>query len=104
MFLGAIKKRVKGLKALNDATIDKLQNYFGIALRANVTTVKAMSDAILASFFHVASGNGKNYHSYCEKSSKSWCQFQRDIINGTNLHVEGTGLPNDVMSNLFTRI
>ena len=95
--LRKLKKREKGLKALNDGTIDKLQNYFGIALRANVTSVKAMSDAILASFFHVASSKGNNYHSYCEKSSGSWCQFQRDIINGTNLHIDGPGLPQNVI-------
>ena len=77
--------------------IDKLQNYFGIALRENVTTVKAMSDAILASFFHIASSKGKTFHTYCEKSSTSWCQYQRDIVNGTNLHVEGPGLPNNVI-------
>ena len=77
--------------------IDRLQNYFGIALRANVTTVQAMSDAILASFFHVASSDGKNYHSYCEKSSTSWCQYQRDIVNGTNFYKPGYGLPNNVI-------
>jgi hypothetical protein len=91
-----LKKRVTGLK-INDATIDKLQNYFGIALRSNVSTVKAMSDAILASFFHVASSEGKNYHSYCEKSSTSWCQYQRDIVNGTNIYKDGPGLPSNVI-------
>ena len=95
--LRKLKKRVNGLKALNDGMIDRLQNYFGIALRANVTTVQAMSDAILASFFHVASSDGKNYHSYCEKSSTSWCQYQRDIVNGTNFYKPGPGLPNNVI-------
>ena len=52
--------------------IDKLQNYFGIPLRSNVTTVKAMTDAILASFFHIASSKENNVHTYCEKSSTSW--------------------------------
>ena len=95
--LRKLTKRVKGLRALNDGMIDKLHNFFGIALRENVTTVKAMSDAILASFFHIASSKGKTFHTYCEKSSTSWCQYQRNIVNGTNLHVEGPCLPNNVI-------
>ena len=75
--LRKLKKREKGLKALNEETIDKLQNYFGIALRSNVTTVKAMSYAILGSFFHIASSKDNNFHIYCEKSS----------ISGVNMNV-----------------
>ena len=95
--LRKLKKREKGLKALNEVTIDKLQNYFGIALRSNVTTVKAMSDAILASFFHIASSKDNNFHAYCEKTSNSWCQYQRDIVNGTNIYKPGPGLPKNVI-------
>ena len=45
----------KVLKGLTPAIIDKLQNYFGIALRANCTTIEVTQKAIWASFFHVAS-------------------------------------------------
>ena len=45
--LRKLKKTTKGLKALTDAVIDKLQNYFGMALRANTGgTVQKMADAI----------------------------------------------------------
>ena len=37
--LRKLKKGTKGLKELTRILIDKLQNYFGIALRANCTTV-----------------------------------------------------------------
>ena len=36
---------------LTDVLIDKLQNYFGIALRRNATTVLQLQKALLASFF-----------------------------------------------------
>ena len=52
-----------------------------------------MLNAILPSFFHVSSGEWRNFHTYCEKSSTSWCQYQRDIVNGTNLYSPGSGLP-----------
>ena len=46
------KERDKGLKRLPDRMIDKLQNYFGIALRASTgTSAKHMGDAIWASKF-----------------------------------------------------
>ena len=75
--------------------IDRLQNYFGVALRANVTTVKDMSDAILASFFHVASSDGKTIIRIVK--SHRQCQYQRDIVNGTNIYKPGAGLPNNVI-------
>ena len=93
-----LKKKTVGLKELTAPVIDKLQNYFGIALRANCTTVENMQNAIWASFFHVASSENNNYHSHCASSSASWCQYQRDKINGTNLHKPGAGLSMAVIS------
>lgn len=92
------KKEVKGLRGLPDWMVDKLQNYFGIALRSNTgTSAKQMGDAIWASFLHVASSENNNFHSLCDKSPTSWCQYQRDRINGTNFYKPGPGLSNDVI-------
>ena len=68
--LRKLNKQVSGLKELTETMIDKLQNYFGIALRSNVITVEAMAGAILASLFHVASSSRRNLHSHCEKGAK----------------------------------
>ena len=35
--------------------IDKLQNYYGIAIRSNPGDLAAMKNAVLASLFHCAS-------------------------------------------------
>ena len=78
-------------------TDDKLQNYFGIALRSNLSTVENMANAIWASFFHVASSEENNFHSYCAKSAASWCQYQRDQVNKTNLYKPGKGLSTNVI-------
>ena len=85
------------MKDLTPPVIDKLQNYFGIALRANCTTVENMQKAIWASYFHVASNELNNYHDHCEASSTSWCQYQRDIFNKTNLFKHGPGLSQEVI-------
>ena len=55
----------KGLGQLTKPIIDKLQNYFGIALRSNLSTVEHMRKAIFASFLHVAIPESNNYHAQC---------------------------------------
>ena len=89
--------KAKVLKGrLTDSVIDTLQNYFGITLLSGYKTVPERS-ALLASFFHVSSSEGRDFHTaYCSKSSHSWCQFQRDGCN-TNLHKHGPGLDDDVI-------
>ena len=51
---------------LTDALIDRLHNYFGIALRSNAKSElkPELKQALLASMFHVASSQGENYHTY----------------------------------------
>ena len=83
---GKIKKETKrGKGKLADAAICRLQNYFGIALRSGAPSVPELRNRLLASFFHIASLEGYEYHTYCPATKDSWCQFQRDKINGPNL-------------------
>ena len=90
---GKVKKtKEKAKSRLTDALIDRLQNYFGIALRSNVHTVPELKSALLASLFHVASCKGNNFLTYCPQTSDSWCQYHRDYINKTNLYRPGPGI------------
>ena len=58
---GKVKKpKEKAKTRLTDALIDRLQNYFRIALRSNVKTVPKLKNYLLASLFHVASCEGNN--------------------------------------------
>ena len=41
--------------------IDRLQNYYGIAVRQNPNDLLGMQKAVCASLFHVASSKGNNY-------------------------------------------
>ncbi|XP_047122418.1 uncharacterized protein LOC124805915 [Hydra vulgaris] len=55
-----LKKQVKGLNGkggLTSATIDWLQNYFGICIRQNCGNLEGMRSSALASLFHVASSS-----------------------------------------------
>ena len=92
--LRKLKKNVKGLGgkgSLTDANIDALQNYFGIALRQNDGKLNDMRKSSLASRYHVA-----GYHDSCPRSKDSWCQYQADKLNNTNLYKSKGGLPIDV--------
>ena len=89
------KETLKAKEKLTDVAIDRLQNYFGIALRSGATTV-----ADLASFFHLASSKGNEYHAYCPATKDSWCQFKRDEINGTNLYKLGKGFEAEIIKHV----
>ena len=86
-------KGMGGKGKLTDATIDKLQNYYGIAIRSNPGNLDAMKNSILASLFHCASSANNNWHHYCPEGENSWCGFMRDKAKGTNEHKHGNGLP-----------
>ena len=88
------KKDVKGLGGkdrLTDTKIDTLQNYFDIALHQNVGDIDKMISACTVSMFDVAC-----YHDNCPKNQNSWCQYQQDLLNGTNSYKDKGGLPLDV--------
>ena len=62
MALRKLKKENKGIDGkgkLTDAMIDKLQNYYGIAIRSNSADLEAMKSAIYASLFHGSSSKKK---------------------------------------------
>ena len=93
-------REVKGLGGTNRLTgemIDKLQNYFGIAIRSNVGNLEGMMSAVAATLFHVASNEKKPWHVHCPVGKKSWCGFQRDIASETSTYKDGAGLPMDVI-------
>ena len=56
-----------------------------------------MKESILASLFHISSSADKEYHDYCPKSTDSWCQYQRDQVNKTNLYKTGFGMSRDII-------
>ena len=53
------KKELGGKGTLTSKTIDKFQNYYGMALRSNIGNLKSMKKAILATLFHCSSSEKK---------------------------------------------
>ena len=81
-----------GKGKLTDSMIDKLHNYFGIAIRTNPGNIAAMKNALLASLFHCSSSSNNKWHTYCPEGENSWCGFMRDKAKGTNDYKHGNGL------------
>ena len=84
--LRKLKKTEKHLGKLGlvDHVIDRLQNYFGMAVRSNVGDIVKMKKAIYAAWCHVCSSEKRNYHVHCPAGADSWCTYQLDIANKTN--------------------
>ena len=95
--LRKLKKNVKGLSELTGNVIDRLQNYFGIAIRTNVNDLEGMKKAVAAVLFHVASSKEKKWHTHCPDGANSWCRYKKDEALGTSTFVHGKGLSLNVI-------
>ena len=88
-------KSLSGKGRLTEKMINKLKNYFGIALRqCTGTTVYQLRKVIGTVLYHCSDAkNLEACHQFCPKTSDSWCQFQAGKCNGTSQYKEKPGLP-----------
>ena len=104
--LRKLKKEQKGLGGkgkLTDTMIDKIQNYYGIAIRSNTGHLEAMKKNILTSLFHNASNDKHPWHStYSPPGKDSRCGYMRHKALKTKTYKHGKGLPRDVTSSSKT--
>jgi hypothetical protein len=76
--LRKLKKETKGIGGKGkrtDSLIDKLQNYYGIAIRSNSGDLEGMRSSIRASLFHCASSERRKLHKHCPDGPDSWCRY-----------------------------
>lgn len=59
---------------LTDSLIDKLQDYYGNAIRNNRDNLEAMTKAVWAAWFHRKSTNANPQHNLC---SVDWCGYKK---------------------------
>lgn len=99
--LRKLKKTVRGLGGkgkLTDVLIDRLQNYYGIAIRANVGDLHAMKQATSASLFHCSSNDEAPRHGLCPLGPESWCGFNRQKALGGGRYKHKGGLSDGVLN------
>ena len=98
-----LKKNKKGLGGkgkLTDSIIDRLQNYYGIAIRNNKGNLDEMKKAIHATLFHVASSKTQQWHDHCPDGVSSWCQFKQDKATGRTSYKPGAGLSLEIIQHV----
>lgn len=95
--LRRLKTKMKGLKLsdgkplsgkgrLTDAEIDRLQTYYGLAIRKNCSNVKDMRQAIWAIFLHKLSTDENPQHGFCPSDADTWCKFKKAELLGAPFH------------------
>ena len=86
------KKQKKGVKLddgkvptgkgrLTEVVIDKMQNYYGLAIRNNSGNLEEMKKSIRAIYHHSIKCEGMSLleqHQFCPKDKKSWCKFWQE--------------------------
>ena len=86
-----------GTGRLTAKVIDQIQTYYGYAIRNNKGDTGAIIKAIWAIYYHLIQGPTyepiEKQHSYCPDGKESWCRYQKDISNGTNLYERKKCLP-----------
>lgn len=70
-------KKLGGKGRLTNVEIDRLQNYYGLAIRRNVENLENMKKAVWAIYFHKLSTNENPVHSLCPNDPDTWCKYRR---------------------------
>ncbi|GFY21117.1 CCHC-type domain-containing protein [Trichonephila clavipes] len=94
------EKGLGGKGKLSDSFIDKIQNYYGIAIRSNIGNLEEMQRAVIAAFYHCCSGKSNPMHGQCPLGSESWCTYQRAQSAGKVFYDKNAGLPKSIINKI----
>ena len=76
-------KNISGMVRMTDRLINKMQNYFGMAIRQNLGQLYALKKSVLAILWHFTDIKNLDVrHQFCPRSAISWCKYQVDKISG----------------------
>ncbi|GFW55179.1 uncharacterized protein TNCV_115651 [Trichonephila clavipes] len=92
-------KNLSGKGKLTDSFIDRLQNYYGIAIRSNVGNQSGLQQNVIA-LFHCSSSVEKPMHGQCPIGKDSWCYYQRALSCGKSQTKKYKGLSNEVLNTI----
>ncbi|MCP4483313.1 MAG: hypothetical protein GY823_01950 [Flavobacteriaceae bacterium] len=90
-------KGIAGKGRLTNKLIDKMQNYYGLAIRQNPQDLNGMQNDIKAGLYHIASSESKPQHDMCPEGKDSWCGWQQDKANDTHTYKHKNSLPEAIV-------
>ena len=70
-------KKISGTGRLTKKVIDKLQNYYGMAIRSNVGDLRGMMMAVQATLHHMTSTDDRPVHHMCPEGENFWCSYNK---------------------------
>lgn len=70
-------KTIGGPGRLTNAAIQKIQTFYGLAIRRNTGSIDSMVKACWAVFFHIQSSNNSPQHLFCPAGLDSWCKYNK---------------------------
>ena len=70
-------KKISGTGRLTKKVIDKLQNYYGMAIRSNVGDLRGMMMAVQAILHQMTSTDDRLVHHMCPEGENSWCSYNK---------------------------
>ena len=91
-----VEENGQGVKWLTDSVINKLQNYYGMAIRSNVNDLQRMKSTVAAVLFHVAPTDAKPWPDQCPDGA----DIKKDISLGANECVHGKGLSLEIIKHV----
>lgn len=91
-------KPLCGKNRLTNAAIQKLQTFYGLAIRRNTHSLADMTKSVWATYFHVQSTNQNPTHQLCPTDETTWCKYNKSALDNTTYdHNKHFHLPEVVM-------
>lgn len=89
-------KTLGGKNRLTDGLIDKLQAYYGNAIRKNTSCLQSMKNAVWAIYFHSCSTDANPMHNICPKGENTWCQYNKALLSNSPF-THNNSIPEPIM-------
>ena len=94
-------KSIGGKGRLTNKIINKMQNYYGLAIRKNRNNLKGMTNDVMAGLYHIASSDADPQHSLCPKGNESWCAWQRAQASRKKDYKHKSSLPKAIVDEVM---
>uniref|UniRef100_A0A1B6JCK1 Mutator-like transposase domain-containing protein n=1 Tax=Homalodisca liturata TaxID=320908 RepID=A0A1B6JCK1_9HEMI len=90
-------RAIGGKNRLTNNDIDKLQEYYGLAIKRGGSDLQQMVKNVWATYFHKISNDDTPQHGLCPKGPESWCGYNKaEALHQTFSH-KSHNLPYEVM-------
>ena len=70
-------KKISGTGRCTKKVIDKLQNYYGVAIRSNIGDLRGIMMAVQAILHHMTSTDDRPVHHMCPEGENSWWSYNK---------------------------